>query len=90
MAGSSLECGEDCETGINFRTGVVALLVDGRLRGHDVEWVALARISSWPRMITDEIAKIVGPEAVNVGLSIRARRNPLTRMALNRLASCRG
>jgi hypothetical protein len=41
-------------------------------------------------MITDEIAKIVEPEAVNVGLSIRARRNPLTRMALNRLASCRG
>jgi len=66
------------------------VVVDGRLRGHDVEWVALARISSWPRMITDEIAKIVEPEAVNVGLSIRARRNPLTRMALNRLASCRG
>jgi hypothetical protein len=50
--------------------------VDGRLRGHDVEWGTLAQISSWPRM--DEIAKIVRPEAVNIALSTFARRNPLT------------
>jgi hypothetical protein len=29
-------------------------------------------------MMADEIAKIAGPEAVNIALSIFARRNPLT------------